>query len=269
MLSSLPNAAASSVPAGKSHASMAQFPLIEKTHTDDLPASVPQDHACIQWAKDMAVIHNTMIRALNASYNHCLSIKPGTTDAADFLLFNRTFFDFLYHHHTAEEEFVFPQLEKLLGTPGAMETNVAQHHAFEPGLKKFEAYITKTPPDKYCGETLKQIIESFAEILVEHLHDEIPTLLTLHALDSTDLDKIWKRAQHEATKDGSLFVDVPWLLSCQDRTFLLDGEARPFPDIGSVLPLLISAFFGRRNAGAWRFGPSSFTGWPKPLTLSS
>lgn len=245
------------------------FPLIRETHASSLPSSVPKDHACIAWARDMAQIHNTMIRAFNASYNQCLSIQPGTQEAADFLLFNRLLFNMLDHHHHVEEEFLFPGVEKLLGVPGAMEPNVEQHHAFEKGLGVFEEYVTQTKPEGYCGRQLRDILDSFLDVLVQHLHDEIPTLLNLHTLDSKEMSKIWEKTAHEATKDIDIFTDAPFVLSCQDRTFLLDGQPRGFPGIPFFLPWVVSAIFARRHAGAWKFSPSGILGAPRPLMFAS
>lgn len=247
----------------------APFPLISETHASSLPSFVPRDHACIAWARGMAQIHNTMIRAFNASYNQCLSVQSATQEAADFLLFNRLLFNMLEHHHRVEEEFMFPAVEKLLGVPGAMETNVEQHHAFEKGLELYGEYVIKTKPEEFCGHQLRDILDSFVAVLVRHLHDEIPTLLNLHNLDSREMDKIWQKCAHEATKDTDIFTDTPFLLSCQDNTFLLDGECRGFPGIPFFIPWLVYAFAARRYTGAWKFSPSGVLGTPRALIFTS
>ena len=41
------------------------------------------------FAGHMATIHNIIMRGFNASYNQAGSVRPGTQEAADFLLFNQ------------------------------------------------------------------------------------------------------------------------------------------------------------------------------------
>ena len=193
---------------------------------------------------------------------------------ADFLEYNRLVFKLLDQHGRVEEDLIFPQIEDLLfaaGVPrGSMARNIAQHKAFEAGLAVFQAYVFKTKPAEFDPHTLLHIVESFAPILVEHLHDEIPTLLGLHVLKSEDLMKIWKKAEHEATKDDDMFTTLPFVLGCQDSTFILDGEVRSFPPIPRVFqPALTMAnkhWFSRRKAGVWRF---LFTNLPKEVTPCS
>ena len=245
------------------------LPLISDTHAYKLPSGVALDHACTRWARDMAFIHNTILRAFNSSYNQCLNVVPGTQEAADFLFFNQTLFRMLDHHHKVEEDFLFPDIEELIGKPGAMEANVEQHHAFEKGLECFEEYLTETTSANFDGQKFRDILDSFVFVLAEHLHDEIPTLMSLHYLDSAKMDKIWARSAHEAKKHGEIARDMPFLLSCQDNTFLLDGKASlSFPGLPFFLPYLVKAVFANKHQGAWRFSPSGMLGWPKPLDFT-
>jgi hypothetical protein len=62
------------------------------------------DHAVIKMAKQMALIHNTMLRGLSSVYNECLAIQPGTQDAADLLVRGQVFFEMLHEHNDAEEK---------------------------------------------------------------------------------------------------------------------------------------------------------------------
>ncbi|KAF8857873.1 hypothetical protein BDZ45DRAFT_674350 [Acephala macrosclerotiorum] len=47
----------------------------------------------------------------------------------------------IYEHHGNEEKYFFPWLEKSINKERFMDKNVVQHHAFNPGLDKFEAYV--------------------------------------------------------------------------------------------------------------------------------
>ncbi|KIV98117.1 hypothetical protein PV10_01798 [Exophiala mesophila] len=234
------------------------YPLITTIHPENIPASVPKSHAALWCARRMADIHNTIIRALNSSWNHAASVEPAQVEA--FLHFNRIIFTTLDHHHKVEDDYMFPAYEKLLNRPGAMESNVKGHESFAEGLSIFHRYITMTKPDEFNGTTFRHIIESFAPELIQHLHDEIPTLASLHVLKSEDLMKIWKEAEHIATKDGSLYTDLPWTLTCQDKSFVIDGETSSFPDVPWLIEAVVRNWHAKRYADVWKFSPSDLHG---------
>ena len=56
-----------------------------------------------------------------------------------------------------------------------MEKNVAQHKLFGPGLAAFDGYIAavRERKQKFDGTKVLSIIDSFGEVLVQHLADEI------------------------------------------------------------------------------------------------
>lgn len=208
----------------------------------------------------MAQIHNTIIRALNASWNHATLVRPETQEATDFLLFNQVIFKTLDLHHHVEDDYMFPAIEKLLGQPGAMEENNRGHQSFAEGLAIFQKYVFITKSAEYNGATFRHIIESFAPTLIQHLHNEIPTLASLHQVDSKELMKIWKKAESLATKDNSLYTDAPWTLGCQDRSFRIDGKRGTFPGIPCVVSTVIRNWYAKKHTGAWNFCPSDLLG---------
>jgi hypothetical protein len=244
------------------------YPLINTIHPETIPSSVPKDHAAIWCASQMAQIHNTIIRALNASWNHSVSVKPDTSEAANFLLFNQQLFKTLDHHHHVEDDYLFPAIEKLLGRPNAMESNIKGHESFAEGLAVFEKYAFVTKSAEFNGVTFRHIIESFAPELIQHLHDEIPTLAALHTVDSKELMKLWKQAEHIATKDNSLYTDAPWTLGCQDKSFTIDGNRCEFPNIPWVAEALVRNWHAKKYAGAWDFCPSDLSGKRRLLIVA-
>ncbi|KAJ9605563.1 hypothetical protein H2200_010220 [Cladophialophora chaetospira] len=244
------------------------YPLITTIRTENIPSSVSKDHSAFWCARQMAQIHNTIIRALNASWNHSISVKPDTQEAADFLLFNQQLFHTLDHHHHVEDDYMFPAFEKLLGQPCAMEENTKGHESFAEGLAIFRKYVSVTKSSEFNGVTLRHIIEAFAPNLIQHLHDEIPTLVNLHVLDSKELMKIWKHAEHMATKDNSLYTDAPWTLGCQDKSFLIDGQKGDFPGVPWVAEALIRNWHAKKHAGAWSFCPSDLSGRRRLLQVA-
>ena len=159
---------------------------------------IPKGHAIAHIAQQMAVIHSTILRALNSSYNQCLAVKAGSSDAEGFLFYNQCIFKTLHGHHAHEEEGLFQELENLVGIPGLMNHNVEQHKAFEAGVERFRGYVYNTTMKYYDGNQLKLLISGFGSVVTQHLHDEIPSLLDLKTMDSTELLKIWKRGERAA-----------------------------------------------------------------------
>ena len=244
------------------------YPLITTIHPETVPSSVSKHHAAFWCARQMAQLHNSIIRALNASWNHAISVQPDTQDAADFLLFNQLLFNTLYHHHHVEDDYMFPAFAKLLRRPGAMEGNTKGHDSFAEGLAVFQKYVFITKSSEFSGLTFRHIIESFAPELIQHLHDEIPTLLSLHVVDSKALMKIWKQAEHIATKYNSLYTDAPWTLGCQDKSFLIDGQKCDFPGVPWVAETLLRTWHAKKHAGAWNFCPSDLSGRRRLLQVA-
>ncbi|KAK4946311.1 hypothetical protein LTR10_014509 [Elasticomyces elasticus] len=214
----------------------------------------------------MAQIHNILIRALNASWNYAALVKPETQQAADFLLFNQKLFMILDHHHKVEDEFLFPKIESMLNRPGAMEKDTKKHESFADGLAIFEKYVFQTKPAEFHGITFQHMIESFAPNLIQHLHDEIPMLMSLHVLDSAALLKVWKKAGRRAAKDAGLYTSGPLTLGCQDKSFTIDGEKSDFPEMPWVLEAVVRNWHSRKYAGAWNFCPSDLSGRRRQMT---
>lgn len=236
------------------------YPLITTIHPENVPSSVSRDHSVFFCARQMAQIHNTIIRALNSSWNHAPSVKPSTKEAADFLLFNQQLFTTLDHHHKVEDDYMFPAIEKLLGRPGAMEESAKGHQSFAEGLAIFQKYVFVTSSDEFNGTTFRHIIESFSPELIQHLHDEIISLTSLHVLDSSELMKIWKHTKGMALKGIDLYFDTPWTLGCQDKSFSIDGVKSPFPGARWITETVVRNWHARRHAGAWKFCPSDLHG---------
>src|SRR5262249_30229061 len=62
-----------------------------------------------------------------------------------------------------------------------MKANVDQHEAFHEPLEAFNTYVQELQkdPTKLDGAKLVSLIDGFAPTLIQHLNDEIPTLLEL------------------------------------------------------------------------------------------
>ncbi|KFY88129.1 hypothetical protein V498_06901 [Pseudogymnoascus sp. VKM F-4517 (FW-2822)] len=142
-------------------------------------------------ASQMAIAHNTMIRALNSIYLQAPHVKP--EDYKDFIGYSQCWYQMITNHHRGEEDRLFPQIEERT-EKGLMEVNVEQHHAFEAGVEAYNTYLQSllaTSTASFSGPELVSIIDSFAPALTTHLADEIPFLLSLRRYgDSLPLEKL-------------------------------------------------------------------------------
>ena len=145
----------------------------------------------------MTHVHNTLIRGFNSIYLQAPHVNL-PADIRDLLFFCAAWVKTVEHHHDTEETTLFPAIEEFAKTPGLMEGNREQHHAFTPGLEHLLRYAQTTNPEIYDWFTLKEILDSFAPSLMKHLEDEIDTLLRLERYDSKELMKLWLVAENVA-----------------------------------------------------------------------
>lgn len=215
-------------------------------------------------ASHMALVHNIIIRGLNAIYIQAPHIA--SSDASDFLGYCKAWAEFLHAHHSGEEALYFPSIEKATGIAGIMEPNVQQHAEFSPGLKAFSEYISTSTASTFSGQRLAEIIDSFAKTLVQHLADEILTIVSLRSygtekVDILDIDE--KEAKHVmGTLSKSLVV--PFVVTALDITFE-DGIHKDFPPAPAPVKFLARYLSTRFNKGCWRFAPCGNNGIPQEM----
>jgi len=241
------------------------FALIKETgylSRQDIP---DRQHPAIMIAQQMALTHNVILRGLNASFNQCLSVSPKTKEAQDFLLFNQCLFEILHAHHIVEEERMFVAIEKFTGVPGIMDKNLQEHKDFQEGLEKYRQYIFETNSADYDGQKLQALLEGFGKTVELHLHNEIPTLLDLKDYDAAQLKALGSAIAKQFRTGNDFYSHVPLFLGCADRSFVLDGQVRPFPPAPFFVPYLIKFVFEPRHSGAWRFNPCDSFSRPRPL----
>ena len=233
------------------------WPLIQ---TPSLTLDIKK-HSAIHIASIMTHTHNCIIRGINSIFLQAPHVHE-PTDIADLLFFCKAWCNWVEHHHSLEETSMFPGFEELSGRPGCMAANIEQHHAFEPGLKRLRGYAVETNPSQYDSSLLRDIINSFATTLQQHLTDEIATLLALQDCDSDKLLATYKKAETTAagqSKDET----YPLVLGLCDKTY--EGGVHDFPPAPWFAPYVVHYLFGRKHAGAWRFCPSDTWGRPRKL----
>lgn len=106
----------------------------------------------------------------------------------------------------------FPLLEKH--APGTMQSNVAQHHAFEKPLLAFEELLEsmRTEATPYSADELCAAIDAFLPTLYAHLRDEIPTMradVMRGYVTEAELMAIEKEGMKHVMAETSLVLGVP------------------------------------------------------------
>ncbi|PGH07224.1 hypothetical protein AJ79_06328 [Helicocarpus griseus UAMH5409] len=229
--------------------------------------------AHVYCASEMAHSHNTLIRGLNAILQQAPYVPIVTDeqfkaqDVENLLFYVQSWVKMVHHHHSVEESFMFPEIERFAGRPGLMDGPKHQHTLFHGGMERFLAYASATNPEEYQWEgagSMKEMIDSFSKHLTDHLYSEIDIFLGMGDLDGVGLRKTWDKAENIAKQTGNLAMlhDVfPTVLGCADKTY--EG-GHDFPPLPWVLPYLIKYWFAAGN-GAWRFNPCDWWGQPQPL----
>ncbi|KAI5814993.1 hypothetical protein BZA77DRAFT_90718 [Pyronema omphalodes] len=230
------------------------FPLIS-TPASEIGYTSP----FIKSASKMALVHNAILRGLNAMYLQCLYITPSTAPA--FLTFCSCWSEMIHNHHLCEETAYFPLIESALNLPGLAEGNVEEHDAFMPGLKAFDEYITSCTPSTFSGERLYEILDSFAALMQVHLTDEILWIQELSRFgEKLNIVEIDKSHAEEVKKRASKTRVKAYLCTNHDVDYE-GGIHRWFKPGGWWERYLYTIW----NYGAWRFSACNVKGHPRKL----
>ncbi|EUC33856.1 hypothetical protein COCCADRAFT_95040 [Bipolaris zeicola 26-R-13] len=240
------------------------FALLKIPGTPGAPTSSNPGilHVCIE----MANVHNLLLRGLNSIYNQAPFVTlPG--DISDLMLYTTAWADTIHHHHSAEETLFFPQVEALAKAAGQecdMAGNVAQHQGFEGGMAEMVAWAKRVRDGEvqYDAEVLKGLIDGFAPLLTQHLHEEIETLVGLEKCDGEEVRRAMKETADEGAKTADPNLVIPLIMGCLDKNY---PGSEDFPPLPFFVPWLNAYWFSRKHGGCWRFNPSDHWGRPRPL----
>ncbi|KAJ6486719.1 hypothetical protein C8R45DRAFT_1098017 [Mycena sanguinolenta] len=242
----------------------APYPLLEMPPGDfknmyDYPAMQASS------ALNMAAAHNAFIQGINAMVLHAPIVANDRVQP--FVVFCLAVVDNIHHHHDLEESFYFPELENKLGA-GTLAASVEQHHAFVPQLVQLKEYLeaVKAGKEKYNGVLLVDQIHSFSDVMIDHLHQEIPALessrmrAAFTEKELTDIDSAFMKL---ALAKIDFYVTLPLSVVC-------GNPATPwFPPFPTPLKWATRWWFSRRYSSAWEYGPLDLSGNPRaPATVS-
>lgn len=176
---------------------------------------------------EMANVHNLLLRGLNSIYNQAPFVTL-PADISDLMLYTTAWADTIHHHHSAEETLFFPRIEALAKAAGQdcnMAGNVAQHQGFEAGMAEMVRWAKRVGSGevKYDAEVLKGLIDAFAPLLTQHLHEEIDTLVELEKCDEEGVRKAMKVTADEGARTADpVCICISLLLHLTSRGFTAD-----------------------------------------------
>jgi hemerythrin-like domain-containing protein len=159
-------------------------------------------------AVEMAAVHNLILRGLNSIYLQAPHLHQ-PADIADLLLYITSWGSTVHHHHSLEESLFFPVIDALAKDTGVeeslMNANIDQHHLFEPKFEETLAWVKEVKDGRqdFDAKVLLELIDGFAPVLTQHLHDEIDTLMRLEKLDGVKV----KKALDAIGKEGAKSAD--------------------------------------------------------------
>ncbi|PPR03397.1 hypothetical protein CVT24_012522 [Panaeolus cyanescens] len=185
---------------------------------------------------DMSMIHNVFIRALNSIHLNAPKVTP----------------------LDMEEETMFPVLEKKIAE---ISHNVEQHKAFHDGMDAFKQYIldVKAKKETYDGEKAAELCKEFAKPMVQHLHDEIPTIspenLSRFDDEPETLQNMYRKVEeHIKSQPGKLTV-FPFVMTHHDFK-----KAPNWPPVPAPIRWFARNIAPHWNSSYWKFSPYTSRG---------
>ncbi|EHY52912.1 hypothetical protein HRR90_008487 [Exophiala dermatitidis] len=127
----------------------------------------------------MDAYHNHFRYTWNLLYKTCTSgTRPAGMSIRAFISQGLHLCHALTVHHTIEERHIFPELAERMPAFAPQEHLISQHEQIHEGLEKLEAYLDacRTGERELRLPELKEIMDSFGEVLWTHLDDEVRML---------------------------------------------------------------------------------------------
>jgi len=108
-----------------------------------------------------------------------------------FLNTGEQFCHHLTVHHTIEEQHIFPVLAQKMPCFKTEMHLLTQHKQIHAGLDRLESYVEqcKSQGKEVRLEEMKEIMDSFGEVLWKHLDDEV------EQLGAENMRKYWTMAE--------------------------------------------------------------------------
>ncbi|HEY7594391.1 MAG TPA: hemerythrin domain-containing protein [Actinophytocola sp.] len=186
---------------------------------------------------EMVVVHKAFRREFGRVAGLIRQVADGDRRRAEIVADHIAFLtDGLHHHHTAEDEVLWPMLLDRVGELDGelvhrMET---QHETVGTLIARANELLPRwrARADKTTGEELANVFEKMSVALNEHLTDEETEILPLCSkyLTQAEWESLGKRGQEGLPKGAKAFVALGGILedaTPQERTRFLAGIPLP------------------------------------------
>ncbi|KAI3598078.1 hemerythrin hhe cation binding domain-containing protein [Moniliophthora roreri] len=201
---------------------------MQEVATLERPA-LPSEQA--GWA--MAWLHLVIWNSWKSAYYY--ADKYSKDDFKNYAEYALTAVEFLEGHHDAEEQALFPAIEKK--APGSMAKNEAQHESFLKPLGELRSYIesTKSGSTAFDATTYRKKVDGILLPIMEHLADELDTLQSSSLLKNFTEDEIGSlnTLAHKARK-GDSHKNLPFILQSSSKQPIPSGPGIRNQVIGTL-----------------------------------
>ncbi len=200
-------------------------------------------------------MQNTILRSLNGMRKHAPTVQPA--DYPAFVSLARIWHSAVMKHHDSEEANFFLPLQERLN-PEAMLASLHEHEAFHDGIGQLISYLDGLAgrEAEFEPAEFSRIVDSFAEALVTHLHNEIPALMDLGRFGDVELvAETWYsgvQAEIKKTKASDMVTLVPMMILSHDLDYE-GGLHHNFPPMPAPVRFMFRHLLSLPNRQAWKF----------------
>lgn len=139
--------------------------------------------ADLPWVHEMVIVHRAFRRELRLLPRLVREVDDGDRERASVLAASlRLVLSGLHHHHTGEDDILWPALlERAAPSTGLVETMQAQHAAVERHIDLLPPLLDawEAAPTRAGAAGLADVVDRLADALVEHLDLEEREILPL------------------------------------------------------------------------------------------
>ena len=155
------------------------------------PADAADPERPLVDVRDMVVVHTAMLREFRLARDAVSRVAPGDAKSAARVDQHLGLLcDLLHHHHTGEDELLWPPLRERLAAPALalLDEAEGQHAALDRAIDRVtDARRTwAARVDDQSRAALNSALATLHSLLAEHLDDEERTLLPLAAAHLTE-----------------------------------------------------------------------------------
>jgi hypothetical protein len=216
--------------------------------------------AYTQAATAKTLLTNMLLRALNSIYLQAPNIPAHLYN--DFTSYSLAVYQCLSAHHRAEEEFLFPEIERRTGETSMRD----QHLLFHPGARAWGKWLASvlTRWNNFSPDTCNRLMDGFLTPLHAHLSDSIVALSSLSRFGNTlDIKELSRKESEHVLRRLSKMAEMPAMLCNHDVTF--ERGKHPLDKVPGVSNWLLRHFYSRSRRSWWRFATCGRDGRPRRL----